>query len=70
MSPVRRVGSVPAVSRRVHVFHLAWASRSPVPPSRTVRAVLPHTALPQAVGQLHSAMSTALAVDPSAALSA
>ena len=69
MWPVRRMGSIPAVSLRVHVVHLAWASTSPVPPSRTVHAVLPHTALPQAVDHPHSAMPTALAGDPSVALS-
>lgn len=52
MWPVRRMGSIPAVSLRVHVVHLAWASTSPVPPSRTMHAVLPHTALTPAAGAL------------------
>jgi len=38
---------------------------SPVPPSQTLRAVLPHTALPQAVDRPHSAVPRALAGDPS-----
>src|SRR5580658_8655036 len=38
------MGSVPSVSRWVHVFHLAWASTSPAAPYQTVHAVLLHTA--------------------------
>src|ERR1019366_220950 len=51
------------------LFHLAWASPSPVPPSQTVHAVLPHTAFPQAVDRPHSAVPRALAGDPSVAAS-
>lgn len=38
------MGSVPLVSRRVRVFHLAWVSTVPAAPYQTVHAVFLHTA--------------------------